>query len=207
MSPRSPLITRVRCEISNKAPNLRKRAALRNNPSSFPSSSNTARSPKQKLASISGISSSVREQKTAQTMLPADDPEIIRGSRRASHNVLSTPMWFIPKVAPPDNNKALLPKACLVDSTCSRIYLVSRPSHLAFAETSSNASRVSKADVIYLSIRSFVPICVCLYSLILPMSPNPRVSDVRTRNSIRSTSQLILALSSCFSRASTSGAS
>ena len=190
--------------MSHNAPCVRKRAALRKSPSSFPSSPNTDRSPSQKFSISSGISSSVRTHITAHTMLPAEAPDTIRGSSLASQSALSTPIWLIPNVAPPDNNNALLPNACRELRTCSRMYFDSMPSHFAFAETSSKASRVSKVDVMYRSIKSLVPIRVCLYILRLPIPPKSRLREVRTRKSIRPTSQLMRASSSCFNRARTS---
>lgn len=207
MSSNSSFMTLVKWLISHNAPCVRKRAALRIIPSSLPSSPKTAKSPSQKLSSSWGISSSVRVQTTAQTMLPAEAPDIIRGNSLASHSAFRTPMWFIPNVAPPDNNKALLPNACRELRTCSRIYFDSMPSHLALADTSSKASKVSKADVMYCSMSCLVPICVCLYIFRLPMSPRSRVNAVRIRNSIRPTSQLMRASSNCFNRACTSGTS
>ena len=47
-------------------------------------------------------------------MLPALLPAIIFGIQSAQMSVCTTPIWYIPRIAPPLNNKALLPVACLI---------------------------------------------------------------------------------------------
>lgn len=46
-------------------------------------------------------------------MLPALLPAIIVGMQSASINVWTTPMWYIPKIAPPLRSNALRPTECL----------------------------------------------------------------------------------------------
>jgi flagellar biosynthesis protein FliQ len=49
----------------------------------------------------------------AAIILPALLPAIIVGIQSAYRSVCTTPMWYIPKIAPPLKSKALLPTACL----------------------------------------------------------------------------------------------
>jgi hypothetical protein len=141
-------------------------------------------------------------------MLPADAPEMIRGRSRWSQRHLTTPIWFMPKVPPPDSSNALRPKD-------ARVYLIWSTSwrgvkgHWSpcLAETSNKAASVFSADSIYLSISFLVPTCECLYNRTPPIPPRWRVRDVRSRKCILRTSQLTRASSSSASRAATSAAS
>ncbi len=46
-------------------------------------------------------------------ILPALLPAIIVGIQSAYKRVWTTPIWYIPRIAPPLSNKALLPTECL----------------------------------------------------------------------------------------------
>lgn len=160
------------------------------------SSLNTEKSPDPKFERISGISSSVKTHRTAPTILPAEEPEIMRGKSLVSQSAFATPMWFMPKVAPPESRSALRPNAWRVARSCSSRYLDSAPSKSYFRDTSNNVDSVSAAVVIYWSTKFFVPIREWLYMFLLVIPPRSRLREVRIIWVIAAASQLSLALSS-----------
>lgn len=60
-------------------------------------------------------------------MLPALLPAMILGMQSASISVWTTPIWYMPKMAPPLSKSALLPIACLISPKNSSFRLFSMP--------------------------------------------------------------------------------
>lgn len=95
-------------------------------------------------------------------MEPAEAPEMIRGSKSAMYSAFTTPTCVIPSVAPPESSSAVLPYACLVCMSDSRICVSVGETEDFGVE--SRRSMVLRLALMYSSTRRFVPVCEWRYS-------------------------------------------
>lgn len=100
----------------------------------------------------------------AAIMLPALLPAIILGMQSAYKRVCTTPIWYIPRIAPPLNNNALLPTECLSSPKNYNFLIFGRSDDIIFRRHMTTSSWNS-------SINFFVELYASLYNkgqVILP---------------------------------------
>mmetsp|Transcript_20644 Transcript_20644/g.51683 ORF Transcript_20644/g.51683 Transcript_20644/m.51683 type:complete len:230 (+) Transcript_20644:1012-1701(+) len=162
------LDTSMRCPVSKMRLSLRSRL-----PTGFPKNSKRM---SDVLSKSSAISSFVLTPTIAATMAPALLPEMTRGMSFWTERALITPKWYMPRLAPPDSIRAVLPSACLLSVKNSSLFSRGITSWGALAI--SHSSRVS---TVWCFLMTFlVPTCVSSWSLGSPIPPKLRTSPLRS---------------------------